>query len=251
MSDFDIVKELAKQVLIISTPNGIIDNFLWDRAKRLAHSAELICQLPDIKKAGFQIDSFCLYSAAYFCNAGLAKYVKEEKTEAKPKPPAVNSNGQRLLDLCATIVEQTLNPHVDDTRIRTINSIIAESGSHFTRIPEAMVLSDARNLDDIGAIGVFNEFRRLISSGKDVCDAVQIWQRKIDYRYWQARIDEGFRFPSVRKIAEQRLHIAEYFMTKLKAETEAEDLKKPAFEVSQPPKRTLRTFPKAARSISR
>ena len=78
MPKLDIVKDLAKQVLIISTPNHALDTFLWDRGQRLAHIAELICQLPELSKAGFKIDYFCLYSAAYFCHAGLAQYIAVE-----------------------------------------------------------------------------------------------------------------------------------------------------------------------------
>jgi hypothetical protein len=46
-----------------------------------------------------------------------------------------------------------------------------------------MILSDARNLDDMGAAGILNELRRLISSGKGISDALLSWERKIGYRY--------------------------------------------------------------------
>jgi len=87
-----------------------------------------------------------------------------------------------------------------------------------------MILSDARNLDDMGAMGIFNEFRRYIIGGKSICDALQSWKMKIDYRYWQARLKKSFRFESVRKLAEQRLSAAEHFMNQLEVETEAQDL---------------------------
>jgi hypothetical protein len=83
-----------------------------------------------------------------------------------------------------------------------------------------MVLCDARNLDDIGAVGIFNELRRYIIGGKNVSDALKVWKRKKDYQYWQARLKEGFRFESVRKLAEQRLSTAKQFMDQLKLESE-------------------------------
>jgi hypothetical protein len=58
-----------------------------------------------------------------------------------------------------------------------------------------------------------------------VGDILRSWKRKIDYRYWQARLEEGFRFESVRKLAERRLCAAEEFMEQLKAEAQGRDLK--------------------------
>ena len=129
-----------------------------------------------------------------------------------------------MLDLSTGIVEEVLGTHIDSARISKINRIITESARHSNKIPEAMILSDSRNLDDMGAIGIFNEFRRFVCTGKSICDVLQIWQRKIDYGYWQARLGEGFRFKTVHKIAEQRLRAAEYFMSRLKVETEAHDI---------------------------
>ena len=87
-----------------------------------------------------------------------------------------------------------------------------------------MILSDAQNLDDMGATGIFNEFKRHVAQGKGVTDALQSWKKKIDYRYWQARLKESFRFESVRKLAQQRLSATEYFMNQLKIEHSAKDL---------------------------
>ena len=93
-----------------------------------------------------------------------------------------------------------------------------------------MILSDARNLDDMGTIGIFSEFKRHIIGGKGVSNVLQAWKRKIDYKYWQARLKESFRFKSVRKIAEQRLSTAEYFMNQLKIENTASDLEESSID---------------------
>ena len=89
---------------------------------------------------------------------------------------------------------------------------------------EAKILSDARNLDDMGAVGIFSEFRRFVCNGKGVADVLESWKRKVDYRYWQARLKESFRFETVRKLAVQRFAATEYFMTQLKMENNAQDL---------------------------
>jgi HD superfamily phosphodiesterase len=222
MSELDIVKDLAKQALTISTPTGSSDNSLWDRAQRLVRNAEYICRLPELAKTSLQIDHFCLIAAAYFSDSGLARHL--EAKEQGAKLALSGANGDELLDFSTQVVEEKLAGAVKKARIEKINRIITESGSLLTRMIEAMILSDARNLDDMGAAGIFNEFRRYVIGGKGACDAVRSWKRKIDYRYWQARLKESFRFEQVRELAEQRLSAAEHFMNQLKAETEALDL---------------------------
>ena len=222
MSEFDIITDLAKQALTISTPTGNSDNSLWDRARRLVCNVEHICQLPELAKTGLQIDHFCLITATYFSDAGLAHCLKAENITAKLA--ISDGNGDDLLDFCTQTIEKNLNPAIDKAKIQKINRIITESSNHFTRMTEAMILSDARNLDDMGLVGIFNKFRRYIIGGKGVSDALQGWKRKIDYRYWQARLKESFHFKQVRKIAEQRLSVAEQFMNQLKIEAQAHDL---------------------------
>jgi hypothetical protein len=79
-------------------------------------------------------------------------------------------------------------------------------------------------------VGIFNEFRRYVVHGKGASDALQSWKRKIDYRYWDARLKESFRFESVRKLAAQRFTAAEYFMNQLAVENAARDLEELVIE---------------------
>ena len=223
MPELDTVKNLAKQTLTIRTLTSEIDNSLWDRGQRLVRNVKHICQLPELGNAGLQIDRFCLITATYFSDAGLACHL--ETKNSKGKPLTTNTNGDDLLDFCTQMVEEKLTDVIENAKIEKINRIITGSNNHFTRMTEAMILSDARNLDDMGATGIFNEFKQHVIGGKGASDALQIWKRKIDYRYWESRLKRSFRFESVRKLAEQRLSTAEYFMNQLRVETEAHDLK--------------------------
>lgn len=223
MSELDIVKSLAKQALTICTLTGNIDDFLWDRSQRLVCNVEHICRLPELAGSGLEIDHFCLITATYFSDTGLARHLQTQKTTDVSKKSDIDAGD--LLDFSTEVVTERLINVVEKLRIEKINRIIIESSDHFTQRAEAMILSDARNLDDMGATGIFNEFRRLISAGKDISDVMQNWERKIDYQYWQARLKKSFRFEQVRKLAEQRLSVAKQFMSQLKVETEAQDLK--------------------------
>jgi len=218
MSELDIVRDLAKQVLIIPIINGFYDSSLWDRAQRLVRNVERICELPELGKTGSQIDRFSLMTATYFNDAGLACNLK-----AGYSPDKFENNGDGLLDDCRKIVEEKLSRFVGQAKIDTINKIIAGSYSRSAIMTEAIILSDARNLDDMGTTGVFSELKRYVAGGKGVSDAINIWKRKVDYGYWQARLKESFRIESVRRLAEKRLLAVETFMNQLQLENAAAD----------------------------
>lgn len=222
MDKFGTIKELAKEVLIIPTLNGGLDRSLWDRGQRMVRNVDYICGLPEVVDSGLPIDRFCLLSAAYFSDSGLARRFSSAKE--MPGLAILSVGGEELLEVSTEVVTERLCGVVEDARIEKINRIITESGDRSSRMQEAMILSDSRNLEDMGAIGIFNELRESIAGGKGVSEVVSSWQSKIDYRYWQARLEKSFRFASVRELAGQRLLTAESFMEQLKIEAEGCDL---------------------------
>ncbi len=230
MSELDIVKQFAQEALTAQAPAGWPDNSLWDRAKRLVRNIEYICRLPEVLEIGSQLDRFCLTAAAYFCDAGLTRPVvscNNNATSALPDRSAELAevlNTDRFRHLSTQVVAKKLDSILPAQKIDKINTIIIESGDRLTNMTEAMILSDARNLDDMGLVGVFNEFHRSLVYGRVITDVLQSWKSKIDYRYWQARLKEDFHFEAVRKKASRRLANAESFMKRLSIENSARDL---------------------------
>lgn len=222
MPEIDVIREIAKGVLVIPTLSGQTDSWLWDRAQRLLRNVEHICRLPELMETGLAVDRFCLASAAYFVEAGFARYADSGDTFARVVLADVSESD--LLDFSSQVVAEKLSGAIDGKKIDKINKIIIAAGDRFTNITEAMILADVRNLDDMGAVGIFNEFRRYVVHGKGASDALESWRKKIDYGYFQARLKESFRFESVRKLAERRLGAAEYFMNQLAVENSAGDL---------------------------
>ena len=228
MSEIDVIREIAQQALTVPTLTGQKDNWLWDRAQRLIRNVEHICRLPELTEANLAVDRLCLIAATYFSDAGFARYADAEDTAARVVLADVSTTD--LLDFSAQVVTDKLTSAIAGPKIDKISKIIVESGNRVTKMTEAMILSDARNLDDMGAIGVYNEFRRYVVHGKGATDALDSWKRKIDYRYWDARLKESFRFESVRKLAAQRFSAAEYFMNQLAVENAARDLEEVIIE---------------------
>jgi len=228
MSELDIIREIAGQVLLVPTLKGTKDNSLWDRTQRIVRNVEHICRLPEAGQYIAQIDRFCLIAATYFSDAGFAHYADAE--DVSRRFVLADINAEDLCDFSTQVVADKLTGSLAGPKIDKINKIITESYDRFSKMPEAMILSDARNLDDMGAIGIFNEFRRYVIHGKGASDALQSWKRKIDYRYWDARLKESFRFEVVRKLAAQRFSAAEYFMNQLEVENSARDLEEMVIE---------------------
>lgn len=235
MAEIDVIRDIAKQVLSVPTLIGTTDNWLWDRAQRLVRNAEHICRLPELTQASLPVDRFCLTAAAYFSDSGFARYADAQDTSARIVLADVSPSD--LQDFSTQVVTDKLTGAIAGPKIDKINKIIVETTNRTTDLTEARILSDARNLDDMGAVGIFNEFRRYVIHGKGASDALDSWKRKIDYRYWDARLKESFRFDSVRKLAIQRFSSAEYFMNQLSAENSARDLEELIIE-------SLETAPK-------
>ena len=222
MSEIDIIRRIAEQILTIPTPAGTMDKWLWDRAERIVRNIERICQLGEIAGANLPIDMFCLTAAGLLADAGLA--ARANASPNKASVVAADLSDDEFRDFSAQIVSEKLAGAIDSAKVDKINQIIIQAGSRDGGTTEAMILSDARSLDDMGAVGIFNEFRRYLACGKGLSDVLANWQRKLDYGYWDARLKESFRFDSVRQLARKRYCSMEHFMKALAKEHSADDL---------------------------
>lgn len=222
MTEIEEIRKIAQEVLAVQSVTGMRDNWLWDRTQRVVRNVEYICRMSEISESNLAIDRFCLICAAYFSDAGFLHYANSE--DITSRVVLADLNVIDLRDFSAQIVGDYLCEVLPEAKIEKVCKIIIESSNKLAEMIEANILSDGRSLDDMGAVGIFNEFRRYIAHGKGVTDAINSWQRKVDYRYWEARLKEGFRFESVRKIADRRFHSAEYFMKQLSMENSGKDL---------------------------
>ena len=220
MADLTVIKEIAEQALTVPTLKGTPDRYLVDRANRVLRHCGSIARLADVKR--FQVDHECLNIAALFRDAGFARFANEESQLSRLV--LADLTDEDLRDFSTQVVQEQLADLLNPRLMERVCSIISESGRRETTLIEAMVLSDARNLDDMGAVGVFNDMRRYVVHGRGVSDALISWQRKVEYDYWSARLRESFRFELVRKVAAGRLERAREFMKSLREENLASDL---------------------------
>lgn len=224
MSEMDAIRHIAEKTMKIPSTSGSVDNWLWDRAIRILKNVEHICQMPELTDRNIPIDRFCLVTATYFADTGST--YSAEANGLSDRPAWSDVNQLDVMVFSTQITANSLRGVLAASKIEKCNKIIIESANRFTELTEAIILSDARNLEDMGIVGLVREFRRAVLTGKSVSEILDSWKRKIDYRYWQARLKEGFRFESIRRLAEQRFHTAEYVMNQLYIEHSARDLAK-------------------------
>ncbi|NIA16905.1 MAG: hypothetical protein GWO86_01025 [Planctomycetes bacterium] len=219
MSEIDAVIQIAKKTILFDCVTTCDGHRLWHRMLRVVHNVEHIINLEDLAEADVPIDRFSLVVAAYFSDVCFAH--KDNPMTQTPRP----SQSKTSLEVSAQIAAQKLSSVLSKAQKINVGNIITESSNRFTQMTEAMILSDARNLDDMGAVGIFSELGILLSQGKNPSELLNAWQRKVDYRYWDARLKENFRFSSVRQLAQQRFDSVANFMNQLGVEISASDIK--------------------------
>jgi hypothetical protein len=222
MSDIDLIKQIAEETIAGSS------KWLWDRSRRIVRNCELICQLDEVTKANLPIERFCLSAAAYFSDAGFIRFV--ESGQMSEGTVLSDLNVHDLRKFSAQIVSDKLLDTDAESKIDKICKIIIESSTSNSKLAEAKILSDGRGLDDMGAVGIFNDFRKHAFHGDGAAESLIGWKRRIDYKYWQSRLDESFSFESVAKIAKRRFASAETFMNQLADENSGRDIEEMILE---------------------
>jgi len=232
MVELNVIKGIAEKALEVPTVSGTADRYLIDRAFRVFRHCGSIAQLSEVQR--FQLDRDCLNVAALFCDSGFSRYASQDDQMARMVLADLTNDDLR--DFSCQVVHENLADVLNPRQLDRVCAIIMDSGKKETALIEAMILSDARNLDDLGAVGIFNELRRYVTHGRGISGAVVSWKRKIEYDYWKARLRESFRFDPVRELARRRLKFAEQFMEELDLENKAGDLEDFLLEQTLVPK---------------
>ena len=83
MSELDVIRQIAQQVLNVPTLTGTQDRWLWDRTLRILRNVEHICRMPELTEQAAAIDRFCLIAATYFADSGFAHFTDAEDVSAR------------------------------------------------------------------------------------------------------------------------------------------------------------------------
>jgi len=213
----------AKELLIGSSPLGREDTFLLDHALRTLRNADVILAFPEV--TGLRVDRVCLDAATMFHDAARVRLDRERRES--PVYAAATMSTDEVRGYSAELAGDALKDLLGARQVDHTQEIIRQQQSRTTTLAEAMVLSDACNLDDLGVVGQWRELRRLALEGRSIEDVLASWQRKLDYGYYAARIDETFRFEASRRWGRARLARLERAMAEMIQENEASDPRSP------------------------
>jgi putative nucleotidyltransferase with HDIG domain len=220
----DPLSQRARVDLCVEVPDGPPDLVIWEHTSRVARLAEAICGLPEL--SSLKLDHRALTAAALYHDIGWvlecrAGEISHAELGLRPTP-------ELYLEMAADWMETNLSDLLPAATLQTAARAVRESSDRRSDLPEAQILADADNLDQIGPLTLCLMVRKQQAEGKTLDDVLAAWQRQEEYHYWQARIKECFRFASVRKLAERRWQMLRHFMADLRATLALEDFNAPA-----------------------
>lgn len=216
----DRLEKQAKADLIVRVPGAPDDSVVWEHSVRVSRLAAAIARSPEL--AHESIDPAALAGAAFYQDSGWVLQVRQGQIAARDLLLRPTSDLQR--ELAADWMAQRLNGILSPGSLQTAIRAVRQCNDRRTDLPEARILADAENLDDIGPQTICLLIRRLIADGRTLIDLVAAWERQQEYHYWQARIKECFHFPSSRSIADGRYEAMQQFMECLRSAVHLADV---------------------------
>lgn len=162
---------------------------LWSRVRRLASmnlvapgidtdALELACfalQFPSRQKKGLPVGKF----------GQVSLRDRSEQSAELLIGSLAGAAGEALLDRAAKVLQELTRktPALDESRL----------------------LADAINLEDFGMTGLLLQSIQVARRGRSLSQAVEGYEKRQQYGYWEARLKDGFHFEPVRQIARRRL----------------------------------------------
>ena len=119
MSEIEVIRGIARQVLTVTNRAGVTDNWLWDRTQRLLLNVKQICRLDELTEDDIPVDRYCLTVATYFADTGFAHYA--DSREASSGLVLGDINPSDLREFSAKVLSDKLAGLLSEPRIDKIN----------------------------------------------------------------------------------------------------------------------------------
>lgn len=225
MTDLKPVAAAAKDLLILGRDSPRGDRWLWEHARRVAHLAQLLALLPEVRAGGGPPpDPAMAAVAALFADAGWAVQVQRGEMKQWDVLNRPTSDIQR--ELGAGALQERAASLLPVGTVETAARAIRECNEKHTRLAEAQVLREAENLDEMGVMYVLRQFRKWQHQpdGQALEDLIARWRQLLEYSFWETEINLGLRWEASRRIARARLEAVEQFMVALARDLRASDL---------------------------
>lgn len=211
----------AKTFLTIELSPGVQDTWLAEHAERVMRLAQGIVASPEL--AGQPHDGAALAAAALFHDAGWMVEFRQgrwDRTQLLTRP-----TGDIQRELGAAVMAEQTGHLILPQSVRLAAEAIRQCNQKGTRLLEARVLAEAEALDEVGTVFVLRQFRHYQAEGRPIQQLVDSWQRQQEYRYWELRLNDGFRFEFTRELARRRLADVDAFLKALARDLRGDDVR--------------------------
>lgn len=210
----------AKAALTIAREDGREDHVLWEQSARIATTAGELCKLREVE--AMRPDEVAVAAASLFHNAAWALYVNDELVD--PGNVLLLAVRDDHFQKSATEMMQQLESMLSPESLRRARDAIMALQSRELDTPEALVVSDALQLEEFGLSSLWSTIRRGSLEAQTIKSVIERWRRRAEYHYWTARLDESFHFDTVRQLARKRLERLGRVIDELEAEQSCRDL---------------------------
>lgn len=221
MTTLEPVIARARELLALRVEAGVQDVWLWEHTERVVGLARMIAKLPEFGED--QPDEQAVTIAALFHDAGWAIQCREGAIARWQVLGRPTNETQR--ELAATALAELLPGLVDEGVLQTAIAAIRECNNRYTSLPEAQALAEAENLEEVGVMYILRQLRQTHVDGRSLHHLLQSWSRQLEYKFWDARINDCLRFETTRRIAHARLGDVGGFMNALARDREGADLR--------------------------
>jgi HD superfamily phosphodiesterase len=212
---------LAKHLLVLPVDEASSDLWLWEHSERVMHLTELLVGLPALDAGA--ADLTALGAAALFHDAGWIAEYRQGRWKRWQVLGRPTSDLQR--ELGATLLQEHASALLPSATLRLACDAIRQCNDRDTKLLEARLLAEAEALDEIGALYVLRQFRQYQAEGRPLQQLVSTWQRQQEYRYWDLRLHDGFRYDATRALARQRLEAVTAFLAALDRDLHGHDVR--------------------------
>jgi len=216
----EAIRNQARADLMIPTEGGTFDVFLWEHSIRVARYAAYIARLPEVRAASPDEDA--LLAAALYHDAGWLVGLRNE--EIRRDDILIGTPPDSHFERGAQLMEESLGDLLSEESLARASRAIRMVKDQRSDSIEAHIVSDADNLDEFGIVSLWLTARRGLGDGKGVEAAIGSWRRKSEYRFWEARLRDSFRFTPVRELAARRLASLGQLMGELEVQHQALDV---------------------------
>ncbi len=212
---------LARRLLAIPTDNNTADTWLCEHSERVQRLALQIAALPALRH--LNVDGSALAAAALFHDAGWVVEYHQGKWKRWQLLTRPTSDIQR--ELGAALLKEEGAPLLSAQSTRLACEAIRQCNSRQARSAEAQVLAEAEALDEVSTLHVLRQFRLYQGEGRPIQQLVDTWKRQREYRFWDSRLADGFRFELTRELARRRLADVDAFLGGLARDLGGTDLR--------------------------